>query len=142
MSKRNEIFISIKSELQKIPNVRIETHLQKIEDTEKFPWIGLHSLTERKSFAASAGPAGRQSILEILALVYVRAEEPISALNSVIDAVEANIEDDPTLGKEYPVFARVAEISLLATSSEIAESAGGFYGIAEILIEVNYRYER
>jgi len=146
MSRRTEIFNAVKDALENITGVTVATALRKIEDVAdrgELPWLGLFYGSETKETAATSGPSAKRATLDLLVSVYARDEaDPMAALNALLDEIETQVEDDPRLGKSYPVFARVVEATAMATAEEIDETAGARYGIGEILIRVDYRHER
>lgn len=145
MSRRQELFDAVKVELQKITGATISTLPRTIEDAqnEGFPFMFIEYAHETKETAAMAGPSAKQNDLDILVTVYVRhATDPLTALNTQIENVEKEIEDDLTLGKSYTVFARVVEVEMVNVAAETSDSGGAFFGIGTVLIRITYRHPR
>ena len=147
MSRRQELFDAIKTELEKISGIaKVSTVPLAIEDARDrfgFPFLALSYAAERKETAAMAGPSAKRSELDIIVDVYVRDEtDPLTALNTQIENVEKEIEDDVNLGKTFVVFARVVEVEMTTLSEETEESGGAFYGIGAVLVRIDYRHER
>lgn len=145
MSRRQELFDAVKTELQKIAGATISTFPRTIEDAqdEGFPFMYIEYAHEAKETAAAAGPSAKQNELDIQVVVYVRHEsDPLTALNTELAKIETEIEDDLKLGKTYVVFARVVELEMTNVAAETSDSAGAFYGIGTVLIRITYRHPR
>jgi transcription antitermination factor NusG len=146
MSRRQELFDAVKVELEKIVGSTVKPFPVSIEDARDryaLPFLGMVYAAERKETAATASTSNKQSELDILVDVYVRHDtDPLTALNTQIESIETQIEDEVKLGKVYPVFARVVEIEMAALSEETQESGGSRYGVGTVLIRITYRHDR
>ena len=145
MSRRQELFDAVKTELLKIAGVTFSQLPLTIDDAQDkgFPFMYIEYAREDKETAAMAGPSAKRGVLDILVTVYVRDEtDPLTALNTQLANIETEIEDDLTLGKAYVVFARVVELEMTNVAAETADSGGAFYGIGSALIRITYRHPR
>ena len=145
MSRRQDLFDAVKTELQKITGATISTLPRSIGDAqdEGFPFMFIEYARETKETAAMAGPSAKQNELDILITVYVRdATDPLTALNTELAKIETEIEDDVKLGKPYVVFARVVELEMVNVAAETADSGGAFFGIGTVTIRITYRHPR
>ena len=145
MSRRQELFDAVKTEILKITVATVSTLPRTIvyAQDEGFPFMFIEYASETKETAAMAGPSAKQNELEIQVVVYVRdATDPLTALNTQIANIETEIEDDLKLGKTYVVFARVVEVDMVNVAAETSDSGGAFFGIGTALIRITYRHQR
>jgi len=146
MSRRQELLDAVKVEVDKIASstvVQYPVTLHDARDRYSLPLFMVLYASEDKETAATDGTSNKQSTLELFVVVYVKHEtDPLTAVNTQIENIEKEIEDDVKLGKVYPVFARVVRVEMDTLAEEVDESGGMRYGIGTAIIRINYRHER
>ena len=146
MSRRSEILAALKTEIDKVSGLTVGGVMRSIDDLSsrgELPFASVQYALDRKELATLGGDSEKQGVLDVLASVFVRDEtNPVAALDAVFSNIEKEIDDDPRLGKTYPVFARVVEAMMTVATPEADEAGGARYGVGEILIRVDYRHAR
>lgn len=147
-TREEEIFDALLVELQKITAATtIETTMKlltEVEQRDDFPWIGLFP-DNTTMFTAATGKtvdsSAKQNQASFIIMVYVREEDPTSKLYELLGEVKKQIDDDPKLGKTYPVFAHVDEVDF-GQIHVSDESGDRLLGEMEITVRVDYRHAR
>jgi len=146
MSRRQELLDAVKVEVDKIASstvLQFPVSLDAARDRYTLPLFMVLTAEEDKETAATAGTSNKQSTLELFVMVYVAHEtDPLTAVNTQLENIEKEIEDDVKLGKTYPVFARVVRVQMDTLSDEVDESGGMHYGIGTAVVRITYRHER
>lgn len=148
MSRRQEILDAVKVELNKISGANVTQVPRSIEDLQdagKLPALVVRYLDEEKENALTSGSDNKSSKLKIGVQVYVRAQadsDPLNALNTLFASIEKEVDDDFTLGKSYPVFARVTAVGADSIMREADEAGGSRYGVGAVEISIDYRNDR
>lgn len=146
MSRRAELFSAIKAELEKVDGAHITDvprPIEELRDRGLLPTFVVSYEEETKEMTATAGPSNKHSTIIFGVSVFARTEtDPIAALNELFEKAEKEIDDDPKLGKAYPVYARVTRVAAEPLAFEVDDDAGARYGVGGMEITIDYRHER
>jgi len=138
MSNRENIVAEIVTQIGNATGVQTVTREPKaLEElaTSSFPHVLVETANETRTHASIGGTSRRVSDLDVLLNIVVYGNNRDQSRNTIIDAIETQLELDPTLnGNCYE--SQIAEVSI----REIAESAP--YGQAVMVLAVRYFYDR
>lgn len=145
MSRRQEVFDAIVSELKKITIANgfqqdigeVSQILKRHERVNRFPAALVHTggFQEAKERFPTRS---KQAELTVLITLFARYDSEGTDLNKIINDVEKTLEDDTTMGKSFIIDTWVAGI----TSSEDEQISEGPVNRADLEIRVIYRHVR
>jgi hypothetical protein len=138
MSKREDIVAEIVTQVGNATGVQTVTREPKaLEElaVPSFPHVLVETANEVRTHASIGGTPRRVSDLDVLLNINVYGANRDQSRNTIIDAIETQLDLDPTLNGNC-FDCQVTEVSI----REIAESAP--YGQAVMVLTVRYFYER